>query len=74
MYASKTDADKQIVKEAKEKIKTMAIAFGNKPILAKLSSGDIVSNELNYHKSRSKDFMNKHNQKTFVESNQDVSL
>ena len=42
MHASKTAVDKQHIKETTEKIKTMAIALGNKPILAKLSSGDIA--------------------------------
>ena len=51
MHASKTAADKQHVKETSEKINTTVIGLDNKPILAKLSSGDILSNELNYHKS-----------------------
>ena len=42
MHASKTAVDKQHIKETTEKIKTMATALGNKPILAKLSSGDIA--------------------------------
>ena len=74
MHASKPAVDKQHVKETTEKIKTMAIALDNKSILAKLSSGDIVLNELNYHKSCCKDFVNKYNQKALAESNQEVSL
>ena len=54
MHASKTDADKQHVKEAHS---------------TQLSSGDIVSNKLNYHKSCCyKDFVNKYNQKKLIES------
>ena len=74
IHASKTAVDKQGVKETKEKIKTMAIALNNKLILANLSSGDIVLNEMNYHKSCYKGFMNQSNQKTLVESNQEVAL
>ena len=48
IHASKTAVDKQHVKETTEKIKAMAIALDNKPILNKLSSGNTVSNELNY--------------------------
>ena len=74
MLASKTATDKQYVKETTEKIKTMVFAMDNMSILTKLSSRDIVSNELNYHKSCYKDFVNKYNQKTLVESNDELSL
>ena len=47
MHASKTAVDKQHIKETTEKIKTIAIPLDNKPILAKLSNGDIVSNVVN---------------------------
>ena len=52
----------------------MAIALDNKPILAKLSSGYMTLNKLNYHKSCYKDFVNKYNQKALVESNRVISL
>ena len=52
----------------------MVFAMDNMSILTKLSSRDIVSNELNYHKSCYKDFVNKYNQKTLVESNDELSL
>ena len=74
MHASKTAADKQHVKETSEKINTIVIGLDNKPILAKLSSGDIVSNELNYQKSCYKDLAKKYNQKSLAESNREVSL
>ena len=74
MHTSKIAVDKQHIKETKGKVKTMAIALGNKPILAKLSRGDIVSNGLNYHKSCYKDFVSKYNQKVLAESNQKASL
>lgn len=73
-YASKTSADKHYVKETTEKIKAMVFAMDNKSILTKLSSRDIVSNKLNYHKSCYKDFVNKCNQKTLVEPNDELSL
>ena len=73
-HASKAAVDKQHVKKTTEKIKTMATDLDNKPILAKLSSGDILSNELNYHKSCYKDFVNKYNQKSLAGSNREVSL
>ena len=57
MHASKTAVDKQHVEDITEK--TMAIALDNKTVLAKLSSGDIVSNKSCY-----KDFVYKYNQKT----------
>ena len=72
MHASKTAVNKQHVKKTTKKIKTMAM--DNKPILAKLSSGDIATNELNYHQFCYQDFVNKYNQKVLVESNQEVSL
>ena len=72
MHASKTAVEEQHVKKTIKKIKTMTI--DNKPILAKLSSGDIATNELIYHKFCYKDFVNKYNQKMLVESNQEVSL
>ena len=62
MHASKTAVDKQHVKETIEKIKTMIIALDNKSSLAKLSSGDIASKKLNYHKP------------CYNESNREVSL
>ena len=74
MHGSKTAVDKQHVEDMTEKIKTMAIALDNKTVLAKLFSGDIVSNELNYHKSCYKDFVCKYNQKTLEESNREASL
>ena len=74
MHVSKTAVEILHCRERTEKIKTMAIAFDNKAILAVLSCGDIVSNKLNYHKSCYKDFVNKYNQKTLVESNREVSL
>ena len=74
LHASKTAVDKQNVKEKTEKIKTMSIALDSKPILAKLFSGVIVSNELNYHKTYFKDFLNKYNQKVLAGSNREVSL
>ena len=73
-HASKAAVDKQHVKKTTEKTKTMATDLDNKPILAKLSSGDILSNELNYHKTCYKDFVNKYNQKSLAESNREVSL
>ena len=47
MHVSKTAAEKQQVKETAEKIKTMTIASGSKPIIAQLFCGEIVLNELN---------------------------
>ena len=44
MHASKTAVDNRAIVN----IKTMVIALNNKPILTKLSSGDVISNELNY--------------------------
>ena len=49
----------------------MAIALYNKPILAKLSSGGIVFNKLNYKKSCYKHL---YKQKSLAESNREVSL
>ena len=37
------------VKTFTDKLKTMALVLGNNHVLAKLSSGDIASNELYYH-------------------------
>ena len=74
MNAFKTAVDKQHVKETTEKIKTMTVVQDNKPILAKLSSGDIATNKLNQHKACYKDLVNKYNQKTRAESNREVSL
>ena len=51
MHASRTSVDKQHFKETTEMIKTMGIALDKKLILVKLSSGDIVSKELNYQNS-----------------------
>lgn len=48
MHTSRTAADKRHFKETTKMIKIVAIAFDKKYILVKLSSGDIVSNELNY--------------------------
>ena len=56
---SKTAGDKQHVKETTKKIKTMAVALDNKPILAKLSGGDFILKKLSYNKSCYKDFVNK---------------
>ena len=47
MHVTKTAAEKQQVKETAEKIKTMTIASGSKPIIAQLFCGEIVLNELN---------------------------
>ena len=74
MNAFKTAVDKKHVKETTEKIKTMAVVQDNKPIHAKLSSGDIASNKLNQHRACYKDLVNKYNQKTRAESNREVSL
>ena len=50
-------------------------SMSKKPILAQLSSGDIVLNELNYHKSCCyKDSVNKYNQKKLIESNREISM
>ena len=74
MHVSKTAVGKQHVKETTEKIKTMVTALDNKPIFAKVSSGDTVQSKLNYHKSCYKDFVNRYNEKAVVEFNQEVSM
>lgn len=51
MHASRTAVDKRHFKETTEMIKIAAIALDKKHILVKLSSGDIVSDELNYENS-----------------------
>ena len=52
----------------------MAIALNNQVILSKFSSGDVASNELNYHKSCYRDFLNQYDQKIRKDSSREEAL
>ena len=63
LHAKCEKVNKQHVEELTLKLKTMAALLGENALLAKLSTGDIVANELYYHKKCYNAFLNKLNQK-----------
>ena len=68
MHATTNTVDKQHIKDSTKKIKEMASYLDLRHAVAKLSSGDIVSNELYYHghcyKQMCNDFAKKKNEES----------
>ena len=71
MHAKYEKVNKQHVEELTLKLKTMVAFLGENALLAKLSTGDIVANELYYHKERYNAFINKFNQKKTNDENRE---
>ena len=63
MHAKADVLNEQHVKDFTEKVKKMALAVDKMNIYAKVSCGTVRTNELNYHKTCYKQFLNNYNQK-----------
>ena len=71
MHEKYEKVNKHHVEELTLKLKTMATFLDENALLAKLSTGDIVANELYYHKKCYNAFLNKFNQKKTNDENRE---
>ena len=73
LYQKMGQINKQHVHEFTLKLRAMALYLDELAILAKHSAGDVVSNELFYHKNCYKTFLNRYNQVKTTEARSEKS-